>query len=97
VTENNYIEQSVPLQPAPAPVDMPPVEWYVVTEDNLEEFLGRIDGNVGDVVFIATSPRGYENLALGIADLRRYIRQQQSIIAYYEDAVTPNNTSETPE
>ena len=93
VTENNYIERTIPLQPAPQPVNMPPVEWFVVTEDNLDEFLGRIENNVGDVVFIAVTPDGYENLALGIADLRRYIGQQQSIIAYYEDAVAPT----TPE
>lgn len=95
VTENNYIERTVPLQPAPAAVEMPPVEWFVVTEDNLDEFLARIDQNVGEVVFIAVTPDGYENLALGIADLRRYIGQQQSIIAYYEDALAPNNPSET--
>lgn len=93
VTENNYVERTIPLQPAPEPVNMPPVEWFVVTEDNLDEFLGRIENNVGDVVFIAVTPDGYENLALGIADLRRYIGQQQSIIAYYEDAVAPT----TPE
>ena len=28
-------------------------------------------------------------LPIGIGDLRRYIKQQQSIIAYYEEAVTP--------
>ena len=97
VTENNYIERTIPVQPAPEPVDMPPVEWFVVTEDNIEEFLGRIENSVGDVVFIAVTPDGYENLALGIADLRRYIAQQRSIIAYYEDAVSNNNASETTE
>ena len=29
----------------------------------------------------------YENLALNIAELRRYINQQIEIIVYYEDAV----------
>lgn len=32
--------------------------------------------------------KDYENLALNIADLRRYINQQTQIIVYYEDAVT---------
>lgn len=91
VTETQYIERNIPLQPAPEPVNMPPVEWFVVTEDNLEEFLGRVENSVGDVVFVAITPNGYENLALGIADLRRYIGQQRSIIAYYEDAIAPTS------
>jgi len=32
--------------------------------------------------------KDYENLALNIADLRRYINQQTKIIVYYEKAVT---------
>lgn len=97
VTETEYIERTIPTQPRPEPVTMPDVDWYVVNETNLDEFLQRIDNDVGDVVFVAITPKGYENLALGIAELRRYILQQQSIIAYYEDAVTNNNASETTE
>ena len=32
--------------------------------------------------------RDYENLALNIGDLKRYIGQQKEIILYYEKAVT---------
>jgi len=32
--------------------------------------------------------RDYENLALNIADLKRYLEQQNEIILYYEKAVT---------
>jgi len=35
------------------------------------------------------SIKDYENLALNIAELRRYINQQKQIIIYYEKAVTP--------
>jgi hypothetical protein len=33
--------------------------------------------------------RDYENLALNVAELRRYINQQTEIIVYYEEAVQP--------
>jgi hypothetical protein len=36
----------------------------------------------------------YENLALNIAELRRYINQQKNIIIYYEKAVTDDNDGE---
>jgi|TARA_B100001287_G_scaffold74045_1_gene61439 hypothetical protein len=32
--------------------------------------------------------KDYENLALNIADIRRYLNQQEEIIVYYEKAVT---------
>jgi len=31
----------------------------------------------------------YENLALNISELRRFLNQQTQVIIYYEDAVTP--------
>ena len=34
------------------------------------------------------SVRSYENLALNMADIKRYIEQQKEIIIYYEKAVT---------
>jgi len=73
---------------------MPNVDWYVVNADNLDEFISRIQSDVGEVVFIAITPKGYENLALGIAELRRYILQQQEIIVYYEQQVTTETPAE---
>lgn len=95
VVQTEYIERTIPTQPRPTPVEMPNVEWYVVNSDNLEEFLGRIEADVGEMVFIAITPKGYENLALGIADLRRFILEQREIIVYYEQQVAPKTQEET--
>jgi len=38
--------------------------------------------------------RDYENLALNIADIRRFMNQQTEIIIYYEKAVTEEPTDE---
>ena len=89
VVQTEYIERTIPTQPRPTPVEMPNVEWYVVNSDNLDEFLSRIEADAGDVVFIALTPKGYENLALGIAELRRFILEQREIIVYYEQQVAP--------
>ena len=94
VITTEYVEKTVPVQERPAKVEMPPVDWFVITEENLEEKLAEVKDKTGQVVFIAITPKGYENLALGIGDLRRYIKQQQSIIAYYEEAVTPESEPE---
>ena len=88
VTQTEYIQQTIPIQERPKAVDMPPVDWYVITEENLEEKLAEVQAKTGNIVFMAITPKGYENLAIGIGDLRRYIKDQQAIIAYYEEAVT---------
>lgn len=66
---------------------MPDVEWYVVNENNLNEFMERIKAEGGAVAFMAITPKGYENLAIGINDLRRYTNQQSEIITYYEQQI----------
>jgi hypothetical protein len=38
--------------------------------------------------------KDYENLALNIADIRRYLNQQTEIIVYYEKAVTPEQPAQ---
>ena len=97
VVQTEYIEKTIPTPPRPTAVNMPNVDWYVVNADNIDEFLSRIELDVGEVVFIAITPNGYENLALGVADLRRYILQQQEIILYYEQQVKPKESQEVEE
>lgn len=92
VVQTQYVERTIDTQEPPKPVKMPDVEWYVVNETNLDEFLDRVRSDGGTVAFMAITPKGYENLAIGIGELRRYILQQKEIIAYYEKAVTPPPT-----
>ena len=40
--------------------------------------------------------RDYENLALNIGDLKRFIGQQKEIIVYYEKAVTEDPKEKVP-
>ena len=48
----------------------------------------------GEFVFYAMSVPSYENLALDMAELRRYIEQQKEIIIYYEKAVKDDKEKE---
>lgn len=88
VTETKIVKQNIPIQQRPKLVDFPDVPWYVVTRDNLDEFIARVEKDAGTVAFMAVTPKGYENLAIGMQDLRRYILQQKEIIVYYETALT---------
>ena len=65
------------------------IYFYVVTEQNFEEFKKRFTKENGDLVGYVLSVRDYETLALIMAELKRYLLQQKEIIIYYEKAVAP--------
>ena len=90
VTEIQKIQ--IPVVARPKPVTLSDTRVFVVTKDNYEEFVKEFTELYGEVAFVALSMRDYENLALNIADLKRYLEQQNEIILYYEKALT-----ETPE
>ena len=87
VVKTIEVQKIVPMQPQPKPVDMIDVKFYVVTEENYEEFKEKFMKTNNDYVFYAVSVHDYENLAFNMAELYRYIRQQKEIIIYYEKAV----------
>ena len=63
----------------------------------MDEFLAEFAATHGEVAFVALSMKDYENLALNISELRRYINQQTQIIVYYEEAVKPNDGNDQPD
>ena len=78
------VDRSIPIQPWPKPISMNGIHFYVVTEKNFEDFKERFLKKNSDLVYIAMSVRDYENLALDVQDVKRYIKQQKEIIIYYE-------------
>lgn len=98
VVQTEYVEKKIPTQPSPKPMTLNDVTWYVVTEDNFDEFLEKYKKENGDAwVFYAVSVRSYEAMALNLAEIKRYILSQQAIIGYYEKAVAPKPTNEQTE
>ena len=87
----------VPIVPRPKPVNLVDTRIYVVNKDNYDEFVKEFTEANGELVYIALSVKDYENLALNIAELRRYLNQQTQIIVYYETAVSPEKINTTQE
>ena len=83
------VDRVIPTQNRPRPVKMNDIYFYVVTEQNFEDFKKRFVKENGDLVGYVLSVRDYETLALNMAELKRYLIQQKEIIVYYEKAVTP--------
>ena len=78
----------VPVVSRPKPLQLIDTRVRVVTSDTLEQFLKEYEEQYGELAFVVLSMQDYENLALNIADLRRFINQQTEIIVYYEEAVS---------
>jgi hypothetical protein len=94
VVTNTVIKApNIPLQPSPRPVNMIDITWYTVTTDNIDEFEKNFENDNGDLVFFAISVPHYQNLSLNLAEIRRYLEQQQSIILYYENQITQSRES----
>ena len=97
VVKTDYVEKEIPIQPHPKGVTFYPTYFYTVNQENLEEFLQRFEKENGDIVFFAISVPHYENLSLTMAELKRYIGQQKSLILYYEESIAKQELPEDKE
>jgi len=86
IVENRTAQIPVFHPPLPNGVIMGRVEWKVLTPEIMDEYLKDLrSGKASTSVYYAITPKTYETLANNIADLKRYIKHQQSIIFYYRE------------
>lgn len=80
------VKAEVYQPPLPQEISMTDVQFIVITKDNLEQKVAEVERLLGgDFVVVAMTPKGYENMAGNLQELRRYIRQQKEIILYYRE------------
>ena len=77
----------IPTVARPKALQLNDTRVFVVTKDNYEAFVEEFTDTYGELAFVALSMKDYENLALNIADIKRYLEQQNEIILYYEKAL----------
>ena len=79
------VEKEVYQPPRPAGTNLLVPKFYVVTEDNLDEFLAEIR-RLQDAMptFFAFTPKGYEAMSFNVQELRRLILEYKNLVEYYE-------------
>ena len=87
------VTEKVPLRifqpPLPQEIDLLSVNFFVITEENIEEKSKEIEKMLdGQFVVFALTPDGYEKMAENFQEVRRYVRQQKELIIYYREATT---------
>lgn len=78
---------TVPVVARPKPLQLVDTRVYVVNKDNYDQFVKDFTEENGELAYVALAIKDYENLALNIADIKRFIDQQNEIIIYYESAM----------
>jgi hypothetical protein len=76
------VPRPAPIVPAVDQLRLRPINWIIITPDNIEEKFAQI--KQGELVLFAVTTQGYENIALNLSDVRALVEQQNSIIAIYK-------------
>ncbi len=77
------VERKIVQPILPREIDLKEPYWYVVSEQNLDDFLARVEKEQGQVVFFAMSVPDYELMAYNMQELKRYINELKEVVVYY--------------
>ena len=87
------VERQIAQPVLPRAIDLKEPYWYVVSNENLEEFLSNIEKESGTMVFFAMSVPDYELMAYNMQEIKRYVREMKEVIVYYKKVTTNEQTS----
>jgi len=77
------------IQPVmPREIDLKQLEWIVITPDNWEEQLERIEKQEGELVFLAMTVPDYEVMSYNMQEIKRYITELKDVVVYYRTITT---------
>jgi hypothetical protein len=82
---------AIRIVPRPDPVELKNADLIVVTESNIDEVIQRVKTEQGDFVLYSMTAQSFESLALNFEQIKKFIEEQNAIILYYEEAVTPKD------
>jgi predicted component of type VI protein secretion system len=87
------VDRAELVVPQSQPASQTSVEWVILTPSNVEAKMLELQGK-GNVSYFALTPQGYQNLSMNVAELRRYIEQQNAVIAAYQKYYKNDNNNQ---
>jgi hypothetical protein len=79
------------VQPVmPREISLTTPAWIIVTPDNWEAQLARIEEQEGELVFLAMTVPDYEVMSMNMKELQRYITELKDVVVYYRKVTTTN-------
>ena len=73
------MERTIVQPVMPREIDLKEPQWIVVTPDNKEEQLARIEEQEGELEFLAMTIPDYEVMAYNMQELKRYINELKEV------------------
>jgi len=74
------------VQPVmPRQIDLQKPMWIVITPDNWEDQLAKIEKQEGELVFVAMTIPDYEVMAYNMQEIKRYITELKDVVVYYRE------------
>jgi hypothetical protein len=78
------VERAELILPPVNSISQSDMKWIIITPENYAAKVQELSGK-GDVVLFALTAQGYQALSINVAEMRKYIQQQNAIIAAYKD------------
>ena len=89
VTVEKIVKPTIAIALKPSSIEMKNADVLVITEQNFEEVVAKVKAKQnGQFVVYALDLKSFENLAINMEQIKRYIEQQNEVILYYERSVT---------
>ena len=73
----------------PREINLGVPQWIVVTPDNWEDQLSRIEKQEGEILFLAMTVPDYEVMSVNMKELKRYITELKDVVVYYKEVTAP--------
>lgn len=69
------------------PVSVRPINWIVVTPENVDAVFAQLAQDGENLVLFALTDTGYEDLSLNLSDIRQLIQQQRTVMVAYRNYI----------
>lgn len=85
---------TTPAIPKAQPIVLQDVQWKVYTKDDLKKLIDNTPANRQDFVIFAVTGDGYKAIAMNVAELNRYIREQREVIVFLKQTLDSRGQSD---
>lgn len=89
------VEKPPLILPPVDELNMRPVEWVIINQDNLDKKLAELTAGGQPLAMFVLTGDGYSNLGLNFSGIRKLVQQQQAIIVAYGNYVNNKNEQTT--
>ena len=76
---------------SPSPLTLDDLRWIIITSKNAEEVFQRLEAEGFDPVLFGLTDKDYETIAKNFAQIRSYLKEQNSILEKYKEYYEPTD------